>query len=251
MHIDGDEFQLYGRLEGGGRGDGLGLRHQMVAGAELRSEWNDGAGLQFDIETPPQVTFNGVQGFDRPRSFDAIPAVATTGLYLDDRLFRTLGSLGLELQAGLRLDLLHERGGPLSGVRDAMLQPRLNLQVAPAPWLRLRAGWGRTDGPRLRSAHRPRAVPLLHPGRSDPPQPGPPATRERHHEPALPSRGRAGGAPWSRPGAAGRARPRQQPSAVDGRGLPGARQGMTAARLSRSARPELGVPGPWPATRRS
>jgi ferric enterobactin receptor len=50
----------------------------------------------------------------------------------------------LILQAGARLEVLHEGGTWVSGVRDAIAQPRLNAEFAPARWLRLRSGWGRT-----------------------------------------------------------------------------------------------------------
>ncbi len=37
--------------------------------APANEERNPGDGYQFDVEFPPQVTFTGVQGFDRPRTF--------------------------------------------------------------------------------------------------------------------------------------------------------------------------------------
>jgi len=145
VRLDGSEWHVYSRLEAERPLGLLGFDHTLRTGLELRREWNPGAGYQFDVEFPPQTTFNGVQGFDRPRRFDAIPPIATTGLYVDDRLVRTIGgNVGLEVQAGLRADLLHRGTTWLSGVRDGVLQPRLNAQLAPWPWLRLRAGAGRT-----------------------------------------------------------------------------------------------------------
>ncbi len=143
IDLEGDEWLLYGRLEGTRPAGFLGLDHRLRAGLELRREWNGGPGYQFDIEFPPQVTFNGVQGFDRPRRFDDVPPVAVSAAYLDDRVLHSLGAAALELQAGLRLDLLHKGTHPFSGVRDAVVQPRLNAQLAPWPWLRLRGAWGR------------------------------------------------------------------------------------------------------------
>ncbi|HEX9729424.1 MAG TPA: TonB-dependent receptor [Gemmatimonadales bacterium] len=142
--VEGDAWQLYSRLEAELLPRALTFDHRVFAGVELRREWNDGAGFLFDIERPSQVLFNGVQGFDRPRRFDAIPPVATTAIYLDDRLVRNLGSMTLTAQVGLRLDLLHRGTTWLSGVRDAALQPRVNAEIAPWPWLRLRGGLGRT-----------------------------------------------------------------------------------------------------------
>lgn len=141
--LDGDPWLTYGRLEHERTLDAVGARHVLRAGAELRREGNLGAGYQFDVETPPQVSFNGVQGFDRPRRFDATLPLATTAAYLDDRLVRSVGALGaLEVQAGARLDVLHRGRAWLSKARSAQLQPRLSAQLAPRPWLRLRASGG-------------------------------------------------------------------------------------------------------------
>jgi outer membrane receptor protein involved in Fe transport len=144
FQLQGDEWRLYNRLEAETPASWLGAEHELRAGLELRREWNDGPGYLFDIEFPPQVSFNSVQGYDRPRRFDAIPPVATSGVYVDDRLVRRLlGQATLDLQAGLRLDLLHDGTLWTSGIRDAVLEPRVNAQLSPWPWLRLRAGWGR------------------------------------------------------------------------------------------------------------
>lgn len=149
VRVQGVPWLAYGRVESETPLARFGFDQALRAGAELRREWNAGPGYQFDVEFPPQTTFNGVQGFDRPRRYDAVPPIAASAFYLDDRLVRPFGGAGLfgggsfEMQAGLRADLLH-RGGSFGGVRDAVLQPRLNVQLAPAPWVRLRGGWGRT-----------------------------------------------------------------------------------------------------------
>ncbi|MDP2958552.1 MAG: TonB-dependent receptor [Longimicrobiales bacterium] len=144
LQLEGDPWLVYGRMEGEATSSRLGFDHQLRAGTELRREWNAGPGYRFEMDRPPQVSFTGVDGFDRPRPFDEIPALATTALYLDDRLTRTLlGDRLLRVQAGARLDILHAGTTWASGVRDAVLQPRINAELLMAPWLRLRAGWGR------------------------------------------------------------------------------------------------------------
>src|SRR5690606_26918534 len=66
-------------------------------------------------------------------------------LYVDDQLTRPIGARGqLQVQAGLRLAALQPDGHPFSGPRDVAVQPRVNVEYAPVPRLRLRAGWGRT-----------------------------------------------------------------------------------------------------------
>jgi outer membrane receptor protein involved in Fe transport len=145
LTLDGDPWQAYGRLEAAIDRSWIGFSHRVLAGIELRREWNDGPGYAFDIAAPPQISFDGVQGFDRPRPFSDIPPLATTALYADDRLTRVVaGDMLLAIQAGVRLDLLHRGGGWTSGVRDAPLEPRINVELGVRPWLRLRGGWGRT-----------------------------------------------------------------------------------------------------------
>jgi hypothetical protein len=145
LTVDGDPWLVYGRLELEAGPHWLGATHAVRAGAEFRREWNHGRGYQFDVEFPPQVSFNGVQGYDRPRSFASIAPLASSAVYVDDRATGVLpGGIGYALQLGLRLDALHEFGRWLPVARDAALQPRLYGEIAPRPWLRLRGGWGRT-----------------------------------------------------------------------------------------------------------
>ena len=142
--IEGDPYLAFGRLEGDFEPTFLGFSHRLRPGLEVRRESNGGPGYQFDILYPPQVSFNGIRGFDRPRNFEDVPPLVTGALYLDDRLTRNSGrNLLFTVQAGLRLDLLHGGGHWFSAVRDAALQPRINVEISPRRWLRLHAGWGR------------------------------------------------------------------------------------------------------------
>jgi len=144
LDLDGSEWQAYSRVELDKRLRAGRLNHEWRAGFELRREWNTGAGYQFDIANPPQATFNGVQGFDRPRPFDAVPAVATSAAYLDGIARIMLGGIGFTGQAGLRAEMLHRGTSWLSRVRDVVAQPRFNAEIAPLSWLRFRGGWGKT-----------------------------------------------------------------------------------------------------------
>ena len=141
--LDGGPRQLYFRSEYGASSAFLGLAHQLRGGLELRREWNAGAGYQFDIEFPPQSSFNAVQGFDRPRRFDDLPPLVTSAVYLDDRINEELGSGRLSIQAGLRADLLHRGRWWPSSIRSAVLQPRVQVELAPSERIRFRAGAGR------------------------------------------------------------------------------------------------------------
>jgi outer membrane receptor protein involved in Fe transport len=143
--VDGQPWLGFARLEAESRRAWLGFGHELRGGLELRREWNDGPGYQFDMAFPPYVSWNGVNGYDRPRSYDEMLPIVASAFYLDDRMSRRVfGDAVLNLQAGLRLDLLHDGGSWFSGVRDQVLQPRLNLEFMPRPWLRLRGGWGKT-----------------------------------------------------------------------------------------------------------
>ena len=145
VRLDGAPWHIYTRFEGVLPSASLDGNNTLRIGAEFRREWNAGAGYQFDIEFPPQVTFNGVNGYDRPRRYDAIPPMATSALYLDDRFTRAIAhGMAIDVQAGLRADALHEGTTWMSGLRAVVLQPRLNVQFSPLPSVRLRAGWGRT-----------------------------------------------------------------------------------------------------------
>jgi outer membrane receptor protein involved in Fe transport len=144
VDIEGDPRHLYLRAETDFAASDAPRPHRLRAGLELRREWNDGPGYIFDVEFPPQVEFNGVQGFARPRRFDLLPAIATSAAYVDDRITAQLWSAQFQAQAGVRADVFHTGGSWASGVRDLVIQPRLMLQLAPTPTLRLRAGAGRS-----------------------------------------------------------------------------------------------------------
>ncbi|MEP6999328.1 MAG: TonB-dependent receptor [bacterium] len=145
VHLEGAPWHSYTRLEGVLPGARFGGDNTLRSGAELRREWNAGPGYQFDLEFPPQVDFNGVNGYDRPRRYDAIPPVATSAGYIDDRFTRTLPhGMSLDVQGGLRAEVFHSGTWWASSARDMVLQPRINVQLSPIPSVRLRAGWGRT-----------------------------------------------------------------------------------------------------------
>jgi len=148
LRLVGKPWHLYARAEQIMPAAAWGGERTIRIGVEARRDWNDGPGYEFDIENPPQVTFNGVNGYDRPRRFDTIAPVATSAAYADLRFVRALSAdASFEMQAGLRVDVLHTGTWWTSGAREAQPQPRLNVQFAPRSWMRLRAGWGTTVKP--------------------------------------------------------------------------------------------------------
>ncbi len=149
VNIQGAPQLLFTRVEWERLGLG-GHSPELRVGMDSRREWNSGPGYQFDIESPPQTTFNAVQGYARPRSYDDVPPLMMTGLYIDTRTsMQFADGWLLATHLGGRLDVLHEQGGAFS-FRDAVLQPRLNVELSPRSWLRFRAGYGRmAKSPRL------------------------------------------------------------------------------------------------------
>lgn len=155
--VHGQPWFLFGRAERERTGGWFGASHRLRGGFEFRREWNAGQGLSFDPRFPPQITYDGLRGHSRPRSLAEIPPLMVSALYLDDRITRDLGALGaLNVQAGVRAEVLHEGGGLFDRLRDVVAQPRVNVEFLPAPWLRLRSGWGRTaKAPSLLQLHPP------------------------------------------------------------------------------------------------
>ena len=145
VHLEGAPWHIYTRFEEIIPSAHFGGDNSLRAGAELRREWNAGPGYQFNIAFPPQASFNGVNGYDRPRRFDAIPPLATSAAYVDDRFTRVLPhGMALDVQAGFRAEIFHAGTWWTSAVRDVVYQPRVNVQLSVVPSVRFRVGWGRT-----------------------------------------------------------------------------------------------------------
>ncbi len=144
VRVDGQPSFMYSRAELSSAPNWFGLAHDARVGLELRRENNSGAGTQFDLLFPPQVAVVGARGFDRPRSFDTLPSYALSSAYIDDRVsFSLPGGSRASVQAGLRVDALHEPGRWAAAPRSTVWQPRLNAELAVTPWLSLRSGFGR------------------------------------------------------------------------------------------------------------
>lgn len=145
IDVEGAPSQLYNRLELQSAPVWRAQRHDVRVGIELRREANSGSGQSFDLLFPPQVQMVGARGFDRPRRFDTLPAFVTSSLYADDRVRFSMPRGGWAIvQAGVRMDALHEPGNWSASPQSIVWQPRANLEYVPAPWLSLRAGAGRS-----------------------------------------------------------------------------------------------------------
>lgn len=142
-NVDGKPQFFYARQELAHHVELLGGIHDLRAGAETRHEKNEGEGYQFDMNLPPQAAFNGVRGFDRPRSFAEISPLANVAAYVDDRISHLIGKAFLiQLQAGVRAEGFG-RGRILGRWQDFSVQPRVNIEISPASRVRLRGGIGK------------------------------------------------------------------------------------------------------------
>ncbi|GAB1343559.1 TonB-dependent receptor [Gemmatimonas sp.] len=145
IDVNGAPSQLYSRLELQSAPNWRALQHDLRIGTELRREANGGSGQSFDLLFPPQVQMVGARGFDRPRRFDTLPSFITSSVYADDRVRFVMPRGGWAIvQAGVRLDALHEPGEWSAAPRSVVAQPRANVEYVPTPWLSLRAGAGRS-----------------------------------------------------------------------------------------------------------
>lgn len=143
VKVDGTPTFAYSRAEWRLRGSRGAVGDETLFGAELRSEWSGGAGVQFDPEFPPAESFDGVAGFDRPRRYDATGKLGLGALYADRTWRGRLRGVLVEAQGGLRADALFAGTGAIGGYRDAALVPRLNVVVRPSSALAFRVGAGR------------------------------------------------------------------------------------------------------------
>ena len=157
LSVQGAPRHLYERIEVSAPLRMLGFSHVARVGGEARREWTGGAGIEFDPRTPPQnldyrfdprfrprgKTPIGIRGWDRPRRFDDVPPLVTSSLYADDWATRQIGGAVLELQGGVRVDVMHRGDWWVSRARDAVVQPRLTGQLTPRPGMRFRLSGGR------------------------------------------------------------------------------------------------------------
>jgi Carboxypeptidase regulatory-like domain/TonB-dependent Receptor Plug Domain len=151
VRLDGDPRLFHTRWELARNLSATNADREARLGIELRRESNHGQGLQFDIAYPPQASFNGVNGYDRPRSFDSIPPLVLGAGYAQIRYALVLLGRPVEIQGGVRADALFSGTSWFSAIRDFSLQPRLNLESYLGRGLRLRLGYG----------HLAKAPPLL------------------------------------------------------------------------------------------
>lgn len=119
----------------------LNLQHNFLSGINYRWERNNGPGRIFDPLRPPSITsiFR-----DRPRSYDGLPDLHISSLFLEDKITGKILS-DFQLNVGLRYERYGTGTHIFPAQRGAFINPRLNLALFPREGTQLRLGYGATS----------------------------------------------------------------------------------------------------------
>ena len=124
--IEGIPYNLYAQVKTN-KYIQLGNRDftNVKLGLEYRLDGNEGRGLTFDINNPPQA--GGAQTL-RPRSYRDIPALQSLSAFIEDNATLHIGVSTLQFAAGLRISnlFLNESKAHRSAIFVA--EPRMNME---------------------------------------------------------------------------------------------------------------------------
>lgn len=118
---DGKPYNIYAKLKGTLFKKTGGLTHKGLYGTEWRTTGNSGAGRLYDPTRP--ATGLGT----RPRPFTDIPALNQFSLFAEDKITTNIGSTGLEVTLGLRMDNIQPTG-PFATSGSIGIDPRINVK---------------------------------------------------------------------------------------------------------------------------
>lgn len=97
-------------------------------GAEYTYDGNKGDGFTYDEQNPPQYSNAHTL---RPRAYKDIPALHTASVFLSDRFTARVGTIGGQLDAGLRLSNLFLNKSKSGGNNGYFVaEPRVNAQIS-------------------------------------------------------------------------------------------------------------------------
>ncbi len=134
--VEGEPINLFAKLTNSTSTEVFGGRHRIVAGLEVKSDGNVGAGFQYDVTRPAKKAGAST----RPRSYNDIPFLNIYSAFLEDNLTYRVANRDLKVQAGLRYDLIQ----PGTDVESSVLAPRFNASYKVASFLEIRGGYGVT-----------------------------------------------------------------------------------------------------------
>ncbi|GAB4331164.1 MAG: TonB-dependent receptor [Calditrichia bacterium] len=150
LRVKSRGWNLFGQLEYANQSRTGNILHDWQAGLNLRHEFNNGEGRQFDPRYPPTNDEN--QG-DRPRSYRNLPGLTQLTLYFQDEIVGRLWK-DFNLQLGLRYDIfgptdfdasdLFKFKSPVESHHGDFLSPRINFVYHLGANTQMRLGFGRT-----------------------------------------------------------------------------------------------------------
>ncbi|MFQ8806853.1 MAG: TonB-dependent receptor domain-containing protein [Alistipes indistinctus] len=133
--IYGKEVNVFSKVSAQFAGKIGKTSHQILVGADFKTDGNLGDGQVFDPMTPPHNSIVAVS--NRPRKYKDIPFVSQLGVFAEENLAWSFApGRKLYLQAGVRFDQIFDFKHAFS--------PRINLAVniLKDQALTLRGGWG-------------------------------------------------------------------------------------------------------------
>lgn len=113
-----------------------GIRSHAKVGLSWRADGNVGLGEYYDS---PPLAPNGY----RPRPYTDIPYMHNLAFYAEETLTLPLGSMSLQLMAGLRAEKTFIKNSQYDNTQS--LSPRLNLKLRISEAVAIRGGWGITE----------------------------------------------------------------------------------------------------------
>ena len=118
---DGNPYNFYAKLKGSlFKKTGV-FTHKGLFGAEWRTTGNSGDGRLYDTTRPASGLGT------RPRPFTDIPALNQFSLFAEDKIMTNIGSTGLEMTLGLRMDNI-QPASPFSTDGSIAVDPRINVK---------------------------------------------------------------------------------------------------------------------------
>jgi outer membrane receptor protein involved in Fe transport len=146
----GEEWSLAAKLNLRADLSLLRLNHALLVGGEYSFDDNVGQGKIFNPLKPP----NGNLG-QRPLPFDAVPALMSANLYLEDNINGFLFMRPYNFTLGMRyemytpeklhLDGLFNEKGVVKSRNGTFLNPRIRLKYEPRDGTQIRMGWGKSS----------------------------------------------------------------------------------------------------------
>lgn len=140
LYVLGEAYNLYYNLNYAANFKLLNMEHSFLAGASFKDEFNLGEGRVFDPLTPPSAS--GIQR-SRPRAYDGIPGLATSSLYIEDKIKGAL-LIPFQLNLGARIESYGEEK-LFASQYGTFFNPRINMILHPTKTTQIRFGYGETS----------------------------------------------------------------------------------------------------------